>query len=152
MSAAAPAPLPLYREGLAFYEEVANELRRLVEAVNALALASGLSGDQLVEWAPGRSIGVIRKEYPSTEIRSDLEFEHWGPVIKVSIRGHQEEDLPFYPEDLEIPVGVDLDDNVVAIFGEGKSLTAHELACYLAQSLRRCFPGMVLPCKTCGNA
>jgi hypothetical protein len=152
MSAASPAPLPLYKEGLVFYEELANESRSLMDAINAAALDSGLASEHLVEWVPGRGIGMIRKEFPSTEIRSILAFEHWGPVMKVSIRGHQEEDLPFYPEDLEIPLGVDLDDNVVAIFGEGRSLTPHELACYLAQSLRRCFPEMVLPCTSCGQA
>ncbi len=152
MSAVSPAPLPLYKEGLAFYEEVASESRSLMEAINAAARDSGIPGEHLVEWAPGRNIGIIRKEHPSTEIRSCLSFERWGPVIKVSIRGHQEEDLPFYPEDLEMPLGVDLDGNVVAIFGEGRSFTPSELACFLAQSLRRCFPEMVLPCSTCGQA
>ena len=151
MSAASPAVLPLHKEGIAFYEEVTKECRELMEAINSAALNSGHRPDELVEWSAGRSIGMVRKEYPSTEIRANLSFEHWGPAIKVSIRGHQEEELPFYPEESEIPLGVDLDDNMVAIFGEGKSFTPHELACYLAQSLRRCFPDVVLPCSTCGQ-
>jgi hypothetical protein len=145
MSAAtSPAPLPLFREGLSFWEELARECRRHTDTINAAALDHGLPEDHLVEWAPGRDISLIRQHIPSTEVKLSLSFERWGPMIHGTIKGHQEEELRFYPEELEVPLGVD-DEGVVAIFGEGRSLSPRELACYLAQNFRRCFPGISLP-------
>ncbi|HEY3940386.1 MAG TPA: hypothetical protein VGL97_23365 [Bryobacteraceae bacterium] len=146
MSAAtSPATVPLFREGLSFWEELARECKRHADAINTAALDHGLADDHLVECAPGRDIGLIRQHLPSTEIKLSLSFEHWGPMINGTIKGHQEEDLRFYPEELEVPLAVDPDEGVVAILGEGKSLSPRELACYLAQNFRRCFPGISLP-------
>jgi hypothetical protein len=101
-----------------------------------------------VEWAATRgAIHVVRKWYPSTEIEINLNFERWGPVIKTLVTGHQHEDLRFYPEEQEILLARDLDGKVVAVLGEGRSYSPRELACYLAQNLRRCFPDIALPCK-----
>jgi hypothetical protein len=144
-AAASPAPLPLFREGLSFWEELARECKRHADAINTAALDHGLPDDYLVELAPGRDIGLIRQHIPSTEIKLSLSFERWGPMIHGTIKGQQEEELRFYPEELEVPLGTDVDEGVVAIFGEGRSLSPREFACYLAQNFRRCFPGISLP-------
>jgi hypothetical protein len=147
MSAAAtsPAPLPLLQEGLAYWEELVNECERQVNAINAAATEHGLLSEHLIEWIPGRDLGMIRRETPSTEIQLDLLFENWGPVISGAIKGRQQEDVGFYPEELEVPLGQD-EDGMVAILGEGKSLSPREFAGYLAQRFRRCFPEISLPC------
>ena len=141
------APLPLYQEGLEFWQELVRESEQHAKAINRVATAHGLESVHLVEWKSGRNlIGIARKWYPSTDISVSLSFEHWGPVIKVSVTGYQHEDLRFYPEEHEVPVAKDLDSRTVAVLGEGRSYSPREFACYLAQSLRRCFPDMALPC------
>ena len=142
----APAPLPLFREGSNYWEELARECRRSVDAINAAAANHGLPPDHLIEWSPGRQIRLIRHQCPSTEVALNISFERWGPTISATVTGHEEEDLRFYPEELEVPLARDLDEGVVAIFGEGRSLSARELASLLTQNFRRCFPGISLPC------
>jgi len=141
------APLPLYEEGLAFWHELERESEQHVKAINNVALTHGLDSGHLVEWKSGRStIGIVRKWYPSTDITISLDFERWGPVMKVLVTGHQHEDLRFYPEEHEVLIARDLDGRTVAMLGEGRSYSPHEFACYLAQHMRRCFPDMALPC------
>ena len=142
------APLPLYQEGLAFWEELASECGRHTQAINTVAKDHGLEAAHLVEWKPGRQqIGIVRRWYPSTEITVSISFERWGPLVKVSVTGHQHEDLRFYPEEQEVPLARDLDGRTVAMIGEGRSYSPGELACYVAQRLRRCFPEMALPAQ-----
>jgi len=144
-TATSPAPVPMLQEGLAYWEELVNECKRQINAINAAAMDHGLLTEHLIEWIPGRNLGMIRRETPSTEIKLNLCFENWGPVISGAIKGRQQEDLRFYPEELEVPLGQD-EDGMVAIFGEGKSLSPREFAGYLAQRFRRCFPEIALPC------
>ena len=145
------APLPLYEEGLAFWEELERESQQHVKSINNVATAHGLEDFHLVEWKSGRGIiGIVRKWYPSTDITISLAFERWGPVIKVLVTGYQHEDLRFYPEEQEVPIARDLDGRTVAVLGEGRSYSPREFACYLAQHLRRCFPDMALPCTPDG--
>lgn len=140
-------PAPLYQEALAYWDELVRETEQHVHAINSVATAHGLEIGHLVEWKSGRSmIGIVRKWYPATDIAVGLTFERWGPVIKVSVTGHQHEDLRFYPEEHEVPVARDLDGRTVAVLGEGRSYSPEEFSCYLAQHLRRCFPDMTLPC------
>jgi hypothetical protein len=149
MSAAAAyrAPLPLYHEGLAFWEDLMRESEQHAKAINSVALAHGLEAGHLVEWKSGRGIiGIARKWYPSTDITVSLTFERWGPVIKVLVTGYQHEDLRFYPEEHEVVIARDLDGRTVAVLGEGRSYSPREFACYLSQHLRRCFPDLALPC------
>lgn len=147
-SATAPAPLPLYQEGLHYWDEFTSECRRLIQAINSAALDRGLAPDQLIEWSPGSQVRLVRHKCPSTEVTLNISFERWGPAINASITGHEEEDLRFYPEELEVPLARDPDDDgVVAVLGEGRSLTAREFACLIAQNFRRCFPGIALPCS-----
>jgi hypothetical protein len=147
MSSAAPAPLPLFHEGSDYWENLGRECRRLMDSINAAALNHGLPADYLVEWAPGSQIRLVRHRCPSTEVTLSISFERWGPTIHGTVTGHEEEDLRFYPEELEVPLARDPDDEgVIAVLGEGRSLSAREFACFLAQNFRRCFPGMALPC------
>jgi len=146
MSAAtSPAPVPLLQEGLAYWEELVNECKRQMNAINAAAMDHGLVAEHLIEWIPGRPLDMIRRQTPSTEIKLNLSFERWGPVISGAIKGHQQEDLRFYPEELEVPLGRD-EECTVAIFDEGRSLSPREFAGYIAQRFRRCFPDLSLPC------
>ncbi len=89
---------------------------------------------------------MVRESYPSTEIDLHLNFEQWGPAIRGSVRGYQEEDLRFYPEEFEFSIGCDEDHRPGAITSEGRSLSPHEFAKYVSQQFRRCFPGVSLPC------
>lgn len=149
MSAAAArrAPLPLYHEGLAFWDELMRESEQHVKAINHMAVAHGLEAGHLVDWTSGRGIvTMVRKWYPSTDITISLTFERWGPAIKVLVTGYQHEDLRFYPEEHEVMIARDLDGRTVAVLGEGRSYSPREFACYLSQHLRRCFPEMALPC------
>ena len=127
--------------------ELTLQCRRHVKAINAVVLENQLPPEQGVAWKPA-SLGVamVRDHYPSTEIKLHLEFEHWGPKICGSLRGNQDEDLHFYPEEFEFAIAPDEDDRIVAITNEGKSLTPHEFAKYVAQNFRRCYPGLSLPC------
>jgi hypothetical protein len=141
-------PLPLYQEGLAFWQELERESEQHAKAINNVALAHGLDSSHLVEWKSGRGIiGISRKWYPSTDITVSLSFEHWGPVVKVLVTGYQHEDLRFYPEELEVLLARDLDGKIVAVLGEGRSYSPLEFSRYLAQHMRRCFPDMALPCR-----
>ena len=141
------APLPLYREAQAFWDELVRESEQHAKAINNAAIAHGLETGHLVEWKSGRGMfGIVRKWYPSTDLTASLTFEHWGPVIKILVTGYQHEDLRYYPEEHEVLVARDLDGRTVAVLGEGRSYSPREFACYLAQHLRRCFPDIALPC------
>jgi hypothetical protein len=141
------APLPLYHEGLAFWEQLARECQRHAETVNSIATDHGVDPSQLVELKfANNKIVFVRGVYPSTEITATLNFERWGPLIRIKVTGHQEGELRFYPEEQEVPIARDLDNRIVAVFGEGRSYSPSEVASYLAQHLRRSFPEMSLPC------
>jgi hypothetical protein len=141
------APLPLYQEALAYWDELTLQCRRHVKAINAVIVENQLPESEGITWQPGSlSVAMVRGSYPSTEIKLNLLFEHWGPKICGSVRGHQEEDLRFYPEEFEFAVACDEDDRAVAVTAEGRSLTPHEFAKYVAQNFRRCYPGISLPC------
>jgi hypothetical protein len=140
------APLPLYAEGLAFWEELMRETQQHAQTINNAATEHGLDAGYWVDWKSGRNlISIVRQMYPSTEITVGLSFERWGPVIKVSVTGYQHEDLRFYPEEQEVPIARDLDGRTVAVLGEGRSYSPAEFASYLVQHLRRSFPDMALP-------
>ena len=149
-AATAPAPIPaLWRdEGMYFWERLINECREHVLAINSALSNHGHSAIDLVEFRAEEHLQLVRSVYPSTTIRANISFENWGPVIRVSIKGHQRPDFGFYPEEFDIPLATDSDGTVVAVFDEGKSFRPSELAAYLAQTFRRCFPRVALPCSS----
>ena len=147
MSAASkPVATPLFHEGNEFWEELRSELQRQIEQINHAVFRNGCTEEDLVRWIPAEGIRLLRSRNPSTGIQADLYFRSWGPVITGAITGYQDEDYRFVPEEFEILLARDLDGSVVAIFDEGRSFSPRELAAYLAQHFRRCFPDISLPC------
>jgi hypothetical protein len=147
MSAASkPVATPLFHEGNQYWEELRSELKRQMDQINDALTRHGLSSGQLIRWLAGAGIDLQRSEHPSTGIKADINFRSWGPVISGEINGYQDEDYRFFPEEFEVLIAKDLDGEAVAIFDEGRSFGPAELAAYLMQHFRRCFPEISLPC------
>lgn len=147
MSAVALQATPIrYSEGLAYWDELALQCRRHVNAINTVVDQHRFPEQYRISWHAGPlSVSIVREAYPSTQIDLRLDFEHWGPSIVGSVTGYRDEDHRFYPDEFEHAVGCDEDDQPVVIMGEGLSLTPHAFAKYLAQNFRRCYPGISLP-------
>ena len=120
------------------------ECRRQADRINSVVLQNGLKEDNCVQWIAGSECLLRKSTHPSTSIRLRMGFYSWAPMISVSVTGDEAENLQFFPEEFEMPLAIDLDGSVVGIFEEGRSFSPTELATYLAQSLRRCFPGLCL--------
>ena len=149
MSAAvSPAltPAPLHDEGTYFWERLISECKEQMSAVNSALLSHGEAEVDCVECRTGEHLQLIRSQYPSTKIEARIGFERWGPIINVSITGHQRPGFGFYPQQFELPLATDCDGTLIAVFDEGKSLRPCDLASYLMQNFRRCFPRITLPC------
>ncbi|MBV8553345.1 MAG: hypothetical protein JOY54_18760 [Acidobacteriaceae bacterium] len=149
MSAAvcpAPVPTPLRDEGMRFWKQLLEECKKQIDAINRTLSAHGRSQAEHVECRAGEELDLIRSVYPSTRGKISIAFEHWGPVIRICITGQQRPNFGFHKEELEMPVATDGDGSIVAVFDEGRSLCPRELACFLTQRFRRCFPGITLPC------
>lgn len=148
MSAASkPAATPLFAEGTEFWQELVSELKRQTEKINQAVLRHGLTEDHLVRWLPGEGVHLRCVQRPSTGIQADIHFRSWGPVIGGSITGYADEESRFFPQEFEVMIAKDLDGAVVAVFDEGRSFSPRELAAYLTQHFRRCFPEIPLPCE-----
>jgi hypothetical protein len=148
MSAASkPAATPLFAEGTEYWQELVFELRHRIEQINQAAAQHGLPDDHFVRWLPGAGIRLMRSQCPSTGIDADLQFHSWGPAISGRITGYEDEESRFFPEEFEVIIAKDLDGAVVAVFDEGRSFAPRELAAYLTQHFRRCFPDIPLPCE-----
>jgi hypothetical protein len=147
MSAASkPVATPLFHEGNQFWEELRSQLKRQMDQINEAVARHGLADDQLICWLPGSGIDLLRSRHPSTGIKADINFRSWGPVISGGITGYQDNDYRFFPEEFEVLIAKDLDGEAVAVFDEGRSFAPAELAAYLMQHFRRCFPEISLPC------
>ncbi len=145
MSAAATsAPLPLFREGSEYWKQLTEECQRQTEAINSVAAQNGLSDKDCVCCTIEPELRILKSTYPSTLITVRIGFYLWAPMLSVALTGDEVEKLEFFPEEFEMPIARDLDGAIVAIFDEGRSFSAHELATYLTQRLRRCFPGLCL--------
>jgi hypothetical protein len=148
MSAASkPVATPLFHEGNGFWDELRSELRLQMERINTTVSRHGLEDGELIQWLPGAKIDILRPQHPSTGIQADICFRSWGPVISGQITGYQADDYRFFPEEFEVLIAKDLDGAAVAVFDEGRSFTPSELAAYLMQHFRRCFPDISLPCE-----
>ncbi|MBV9759410.1 MAG: hypothetical protein JO340_02500 [Acidobacteriaceae bacterium] len=142
-----PVATPLFHEGSEFWQELRSELKRQMEQMNQAVSRHGLEDDELIHWFPGAKVEIVRPRHPSTGIEADIFFRSWGPVISGQVTGHQEDDHRFFPEEFEVSIAKDLDGAAVAVFDEGRSFTPKELAAYLMQHFRRCFPDISLPCE-----
>jgi hypothetical protein len=145
MSAAAkPAPCPLYEEATRFWEELVAHCKEQTDSINACASHHGLSPDDFVEWIPGDRIQMRRSSLPSTRVDACLDFRPWCPTIRGTICGDEADDAKFALEEFEMLIAKDIDGEVVAVYEEGKSLSPSDVAMYLTQNFRRCFPGISL--------
>lgn len=145
-AAAAPKTVPLYHEGARFWQEVIDDVRRHVDAINDAARSEGMLSDNLVQLIADSDIYMRKTGYPSTEVRAALSFFSWGPVIQCTTTGARDGGHKFLSHEFEMPIAVDLDGRIVAIFDEGRSFCPREVTCYLTQIFRRCFPSVTLPC------
>ncbi|HEX4164571.1 MAG TPA: hypothetical protein VHZ55_03785 [Bryobacteraceae bacterium] len=145
MSAAAiSAPTPLFAEGSEFWKQLADECKREVEVINSVVSEKGLSSDHYVQCTTGSELRMCKSANPSTTVKLIIGFYSWGPMLSLAITGHQSDHWDFFPEECEMPIATDLDGSIVAIFDEGRSFSPRELAAYLTQAFRRCFPGVCL--------
>jgi hypothetical protein len=142
-AAAASAPIPLYKEGKQYWQDLTDECQRYVECVNATLVRNGIDRDALLECTVAAdSLQIATARRPSTNVKVVLDFRSWGPVIAATVRNQQSA----LPEEFELPLALDLDGQMVAIYDEGRSFSPHEVASYLKQSFHCCYPGISLPC------
>jgi hypothetical protein len=149
MSAAvSPALVPtrLREEGVQFWGQLVEECKNQIQSINRSLSDKDRNATDRVEYRADEQLSLRRSVCPSTIITVSIAFEHWGPIIRVRIAGHQTPELAFQPEEFELPLALDVDGSTVAIFDEGRSLRPREVACLLAQSFHRCFPGISFPC------
>ena len=143
---AAQSTVPLYFEGTRFWQELIEECKRHVQAINSAAVARGVSLDSLVQIQPGSEIQMSKRGYPSTDVKGRLEMFAWGPVIQCTIAGARDAEHRLLTCEFEMPIARDLDGKTVAIFDEGRSFSPAEVASYLTQAFRGCFRNIPLPC------
>ena len=145
MSAAAvSAYTPLSLEGNEYWQQLMDECKRQIEAINAIVSEKGLSRDHYVQCMAESELRMCKSANPSTTVKLIIGFYSWGPMLSLAITGHQTDDWEFFPEECEMPIAMDGDGTTVAIFDEGRSFSPRELASYLTQAFRRCFPGLCL--------
>ena len=145
-AAAAQSTVPLYHEGNHFWQELLDECKRHVQAINSAAVSRGISLDSLVQMQPGSDIHMFKTGYPSTAVKAILAFFAWGPVIQCTISGARDAEHRLLTCEFEMPVARDLDGKTVAVFDEGRSFCPIEVASYLTQAFRGCFRNIPLPC------
>ena len=147
-AAASPGFAPLFREGTEFWNSLVEECRRQVDAMNALVCRKGFGAESCIECSTGSGpdLRISKSTYPSTTIKLLIGFYSWGPMLSAAVTGRESEDLEFFPEEFEMPIAIDGDGSVIGIFEEGRSFSTRELAMYLTQNLRRCFPGISVCC------
>ena len=148
MSAAATsARAPLSLEGRQYWDDLTGECLRQAHAINALASEHGLIADDRIDCHSGADLYISKSGCPSTSVKVRINYCSWGPMLDGIITGQEEDGFEFCPEEFTIQIAKDLDGSTVAIFEEGRSFSPHDLATYLMQSFRRCFPGLALPCQ-----
>lgn len=144
-SATAPAAVPLYQEGKRFWQELLDECKRHVQAINSVAVERGISLESLVQFLPGIDIQMVKRGYPTTDVKALLSFFLWGPVIQCTINGARDPEHRLLTAEFELPIARDLDGKTVAVFDEGRSFSPAEVACYLTQAFRGCYRNIPLP-------
>lgn len=144
--ASAVAPAPLRQEGTWFWEELSEECKKQIRALNGALAEHGIAAADQVQCHPGQQLRLIRSSYPPTSIYVNMVFEHWGPVLRVRIAGHETSHPGSLQQEFEMPLATDVDGCVVGVFDEGRSLCPREFARYLVQHFRPCFPRISLPC------
>ncbi len=148
MSAARrPERAPLSQEGEQYWDALVGNCQDQSRAINQVAAQHGFLPDHLVELRSGPELHIVKSACPSTSIKVRISYWSWGPIIDGIITGNEDRDREFCPEEFTVPIAKDLDGSIVAIYEEGRSFSPQELAKYLMQSFRRCYPGLSLPCE-----
>lgn len=147
MTAAVSARTPLFQEGSVYWQDLVTDCRRQAHAFNAVASEHGVPHGHLIECRAGQELHISKARCPSTAVKLRITYCSWGPMIDGIITGLEEEDREFCPEEFTVPIAKDLDGSIVAIYDEGRSFSPHELASFVMQSFRRCYPGLSLPCE-----
>lgn len=145
-TATAVSKAPLLDEGQSFWGHFLEECKKRMGKINEAAADHGECDRELLQARPGPDLHIVRDLYPSTSVRASLSFHSWGPMISGMVTGQEDGASRFSTEQFEFPIALDLDGKIVAVFLEGRSFSAQELACYLMQNFRRCYPGVTLPC------
>ena len=147
MTAAAAAQAPLYRQGEFYWRELIAACQRQAEAINAVAAQHGVPQGHRLQIGPGPDLHIFTSHCPSTSVRLRINYCSWGPMIDGVVTGFEDEDHEFCPEEFTVQLAKDLDGSTVAIYEEGRSFSAKELATFVMQSFRRCYPAVSLPCE-----
>lgn len=147
MTAAATRHPPLSHEGFTFWRDLIEKCERYTAAMNAAISERGLAPDQRLECHHDRELQISKIAPPAIKIRLDLDFFSWGPIVRGKITGQEGKDREFCLEEWEIPIAQDLDGSVIAIFDQGRSFSAQDLACYVLQAFRPCYPDLSLACE-----
>lgn len=137
MTAAAMVRTPLAPEGLTFWEELSAQCDRYTAIINGAISAQSFAQGQLLECRHGREIQIRKPAPPSASARLAIDFFSWGPVIRGKVSGSLDE--------WEAPIARDLDGEVVAVLGEGRSFSPKDLARYVVQGFRCYYPSVSLP-------
>jgi hypothetical protein len=145
LAATSVALEPIFQEGKIFWDQFVLECQKYMQTFNGTVALYGAGKEQLVNCASGPELQMAKHGHPSTQISAALKFCPWGPMICGTITGQQDEQRRFSPEEFEFQIAKDLDGETIAIYDEGKSFSAHDLASYLVQSFHRCYPGVALP-------
>src|SRR5579884_2291767 len=147
MTAAAAAQAPLSQEGGLYWQEFVNTCRHQADAMNAVASEHGVPHGHLIQCRSGSDLHIFTSQCPSTTVKLSINYCSWGPMIDGVITGFEDDDHEFCPEEFTVQLAKDLDGSTVAIYEEGRSFSARELAAFVMQSFRRCYPAVALPCE-----
>ena len=146
-AASASASLPLFAEGTKYWRELTDECRGYVECVNSTLLRNGIDSEGLLQLSAGpESLQISKPRFPSTVVDLTLRFNSSGPSIVVTVRSQKNDGKNSLPKEFELPIAMDLDDSVVAIYDEGRSFSPHQVASYLTTHFHHCYGTIVFPC------
>ena len=146
-AASAAAPVRLYAEAKQFWRELTEECQRYVNCINATLSQNGIDADGLLECTAGAdTLQIIKARTPSTVVNLTLNLYASGPVILATVRSQRNDGKNALPKEFELPIAMDLDNSVVAIYDEGRSFSPHEVASYLTTHFHCCYSGISFPC------
>ena len=146
-STSASAPIPLYKEGTEFWQDLTGECKRYVDCANETLARNGVNPEGLLRCtAAPESLQIIKTAPPSLKVELILNLFSWGPVIGVTIARQQNDGKRCLPQEFELPLASDFDSRTVAIHHEGRGFSPHEVASFLTQYFHPCYPGIAFPC------
>lgn len=148
MSTRSDSPtVPRYNEGKQYWQDLSDECQAYVECVNATLLGNMVDPAGLLQYfATAEILQITKPGQPTVSVRLTMNYHHWGPVISARYCGEHKDGKKFLPQEFELPIAIDRDDEIVAIFDEGRSFSPHEVASYLMRYFHSCYPAISFPC------